>query len=217
RDGSNYNYSWNCGVEGQTRRKGIVELRKKQIKNALLMLLLSQGVPSILSGDEIANSQKGNNNPYCQDNDIAWLNWNGEKQHKDILNFTKMLIHFRKNHPILHYETELKIMDYLSCGYPDLSYHGEKAWYPDFENYNRQIGVMYCGQYAKTSKGKEDDYIYIAYNMHWIEHEFALPNLPMKKKWKVIIDTSKNTEDEQKTVYRNIKVNERSIVVLVGK
>ena len=108
-------------------------------------------------------------------------------------------------------------MDYLSCGYPDLSYHGTKAWYPEFENYNRQIGIMYCGKYAKNEKGKEDDFIYVAYNMHWIEHEFALPNLPKDKKWRVVIDSSTEVLDSQAKVQKNIKINGRSIVVLIGK
>jgi glycogen operon protein len=217
RDGNNYNYSWNCGAEGPTRKKVIIELRKRQIKNALALLILSQGVPKLLSGDEIGNTQKGNNNPYCQDNDISWVDWSGEKKHNDILDFTKELIRFRKEHIIIHNKKELKIMDYLSCGYPDLSYHGKKAWYPEFENYNRQIGLMYCGKYAINEKGKEDDFIYIAYNMHWIEHEFALPNLPKDKKWKIMIDTSLNENKKQMNIQRNIKVDGRSIVVLVGK
>lgn len=217
KDGNNYNYSWNCGVEGPTRKKAVLELRNQQIKNALILLILSQGVPKILSGDEIGNSQKGNNNSYCQDNEISWIDWNGEKKHKDILEFTKMLIQFRNEHIILHNNKELRIMDYLSCGYPDLSYHGTKAWYPEFENYNRQIGIMYCGKYAKNEKGKEDDFIYVAYNMHWIEHEFALPNLPKDKKWRVVIDSSTDVVDSQAKIRKNIKINGRSIVVLIGK
>ncbi len=217
RDGTSYNYSWNCGVEGPTRRKSVVELRKRQMKNALLLLLLGQGVPKLFGGDEIGFSQKGNNNPYCQDNEISWINWQGEKKQKELLDFTKKLITLRREHPILHAPKELKIMDYLSCGYPDLSYHGKKAWYPEFENYNRQIGIMYCGKYAKDKKGKEDDFIYIAYNMHWIEADFALPSLPKNKEWKVIIDTAADGEGQLKPVQRNIRVKERSIVVLIGK
>jgi glycogen operon protein len=217
KDGNNYNYSWNCGVEGPTRKKAVLELRNQQIKNALILLILSQGVPKILSGDEIGNSQKGNNNSYCQDNEISWIDWSGEKKHIDILEFTKMLIQFRKEHVIIHNKKELRIMDYLSCGYPDLSYHGTKAWYPEFENYNRQIGIMYCGKYAKNEKGKEDDFIYVAYNMHWIEHEFALPNLPKDKKWRVVIDSSTDVVDSQAKIRKNIKINGRSIVVLIGK
>jgi len=216
RDGNNYNYSWNCGVEGPTRKKTILDLRKKQIKNALALLLLSQGVPKILSGDEIGNTQYGNNNPYCQDNEISCIDWSGEKKNKDILDYTKMLIQLRKEHNILHHKKELKIMDYYSCGYPDLSYHGKQAWYPEFENYNRQIGIMYCGKYAVNKNGKEDDFIYVAYNMHWIEHEFALPNLPKNKKWHAVMDTSAKVT-ELKNIQKSIKVNGRSVIILIGK
>lgn len=217
KDGSTYNYSWNCGIEGPSRKKSIIELRKKQIKNAIILLILSQGVPKIFSGDEIGNTQKGNNNPYCQDNEITWVNWNQLKKNSEIFEFTKALIKFRKDHLILHNPKELRIMDYLSCGYPDLSYHGKKAWFPEFENYNRQVGIMYCGQYAKDAKQKEDDFIYIAYNMHWSEYEFALPNLPSNKKWRNVIDTSTDMEEKPRIVKRSIKVKERSIVILVGK
>lgn len=217
KDGNNYNFSWNCGAEGRTRKKAVLELRNRQIKNALVLLILSQGVPMLLSGDEIGNTQNGNNNPYCQDNTVSWIDWSGVSRHTDILNFTKKLISFRKEHSILHSETELRIMDYLSCGYPDLSYHGKKAWYPEFENYNRQIGIMYCGKYA-AKKGEEAVFIYFAYNMHWIPHEFALPNLPKKQKWRVAIDTGSSTIDETELKdQRNITVKSRTILILIGK
>ena len=110
-DGNPYNYSWNCGVEGHTRRKKIVELRKKQIRNALLMLFLSQGTPLLLAGDEFGNSKDGNNNSYCQDNEVSWLNWNLLKTNRDIYEFTKAVIAFRKSHPVFHMATEPKVMD----------------------------------------------------------------------------------------------------------
>lgn len=217
RDGLNVNYSWNCGVEGVTRKKAIVEMRKKQIKNALLLVLFSQGVPKINSGDEFGNSQLGNNNPYCQDNEISWLNWNDLKKNKEILDFTKELIQFRNMHPILHKDKELKIMDSLSCGYPDLSYHGNRAWYPKFEEGMKHFGILYCGKYVVNEKGKEDDFIYIAYNMDWNMQEFALPSLPKNKKWRVVIDTAKEIGEKPSIIQRSIEVVERSIVVLIGK
>ncbi|MFA9375262.1 MAG: alpha-amylase family glycosyl hydrolase [Lachnotalea sp.] len=217
KDGNNCNYSWNSGIEGPTRKKAIIELRKKQMKNALTTVLLSQGVPLIFSGDELGNSQKGNNNPYCQDNEISWMDWSKEKSNKDILDFTKGLLEFRKEHNILHYKKELKIMDYLSCGYPDLSYHGQKAWYPEFENNNSQMGIMYCGKYALNEKGKEDDFIYIAYNMHDRNQEFVLPNLPKDKKWRLLLDTSMKEEDTQVKIRKKITVSGRSIMVVIGK
>lgn len=225
RDGNNYNHSWNCGAEGPTQRKKVLAIRKKQRKNALILLLLSQGTPLILSGDEIGNSQNGNNNAYCQDNLISWINWNDKKKNEDIFIFTKKLIEFRKNHPILHKEEELRAMDYAACGYPDVSYHGEKAWYPEVENYFRHIGVMYCGKYALINRKKEDDFLYVAYNSYWLERTFALPKLPPKMKWRVAIDTNITEEESifetgKEPVLEDqkyLKVSSRSIVVLLGK
>lgn len=219
RDGSSQNYSWNCGAEGPSRRKAVLALRQKQIRNALVMLLLSQGTPLILSGDELGHTQKGNNNAYCQDNDISWLNYRVPKGSRFIFDFVKALIALRKRHPILHMPREMRIMDSLSCGYPDLSYHGEKAWYPEFESCSRRFGVMYCGRYAG-----EDDFFYFACNMHWLPHEFALPSLPKGMSWRTVVDTSKEEEtvaleerakplEEQKKV----TVPERTIFVLIGR
>lgn len=221
-DGADYNFSWNCGIEGKTKKRQIQLLRKKQIKNAFCFLFLSQGTPMLLSGDEMGKSQQGNNNAYCQDNDISYLNWNQMSTNAEIMQFVTNIIAFRKAHPILHSPEELRVMDYLGYGYPDVSYHSEMAWYPKLENYNRHIGVMYCGRYAKKGKSY-DDFIYIAYNMHWEEHSFALPKLPKQSKWYKIMDTNEkisfidDTEavplDEQKDVV----VTGRSIVIIIGK
>ena len=226
RDGSEYNYSWNCGVEGKTRRKKIVELRRKQIKNALLVLFLSQGTPLLLAGDEFGNSQDGNNNAYCQDNEISWLNWGLLKTNADILEYVKKLIKLRKAHRILHMEDEFRVMDYISCGCPDISFHGTKAWYPDYSNYSRVLGIMLCGQYAKLDRVKNDDYFYFAYNMHWETHEFDLPNLPADISWSVLVDTNEPAGEEfaQESKNQSSLINQkeyvvkpRSVVVFIGK
>ena len=117
-DGAVYNYSWNCGFEGETRKKKVMDLRKKQMKNALALVLLSQGVPMIYAGDEMCNSQKGNNNPYCLDNEISWTNWNTNACAKEIFAYTKAMIKFRKEHKILHMPEELRLMDYTPTGIP---------------------------------------------------------------------------------------------------
>lgn len=189
RDGAGYNASWNCGMEGATRRKQILALRRKQIKNALCMLFLSQGTPLIFMGDEFGNSQKGNNNPYCQDNEVTWLNWKDLQKNRDIYECAKELIALRKAHPILHQERELKIMDYISCGYPDLSYHGEEAWRPSLDGGSHHVGIMYCGKYARVGREKEDDFFYVALNMHWEAHEFAMPKLPRGLRWELLLET----------------------------
>ena len=161
RDGAVYNYSWNCGAEGDTRKRKIMDLRKRQIKNALCLVFLSQGVPMLYAGDEMCNSQKGNNNPYCLDNEISWTNWNTNAMAKEILEFTKNIIAFRKKHKVLHLSQETRQMDYKSYGLPDMSYHGSKAWYADFSHFNRHFSVMYCGKYALLDKAGEEQDIYI--------------------------------------------------------
>lgn len=230
RDGSDYNYSWNCGTEGKSRRKTVLTLREQQSKNALMMLFLSQGTPVLLAGDEFGNSADGNNNPYCQDNAVSWLNWKQTAASRELYRFVCDMIAFRKAHPILHKKEALRQMDYISCGYPDLSYHGEQAWYPRFETYNRHMGVMYCGKYAKVARTKEDSFIYVAYNAHWIDHEFALPKLPAGMGWKVaatsckcqnqealLCDGGEQKESGQVSAPYHIKVRPRTIVVLVGE
>lgn len=217
RDGRVQNYSWNCGEEGKSRKKKILELRNRQMRNAWCMLLLSAGTPMILAGDEFCNSQAGNNNPYCLDNEITWLDWKGYKSGKsEMFQFVKDLIAFRKKHKILHMKQELSLTDSLSCGFPEISYHSSSAWYGELDGQNRKIGVMYCGKYAK-----EDELIYIAYNMHWMEHTFALPALPGGYGWKVALDTGKGIYKEEAWLpladNRQVKVPSRTVMVLIGR
>lgn len=195
RDGNDYNCSWNCGEEGPTRRQKIRQLRTKQIKNAMCLLLLSQSTPMIFMGDEFGNTQKGNNNPYCQDNAVTWLDWNNLKKHAEILEFWKQLISFRREHAILHPRRELRLMDDLACGYPDLSYHGQNAWRPQTESYFRHVGVLLCGNYAQTEE-KDDGLLYLAMNMHWESHELALPRPPKGTCWALAFSTE--TEDNDR-------------------
>ena len=217
RDGRVQNYSWNCGEEGKSRKKKILELRNRQMKNAWCMLLLSAGTPMILAGDEFCNSQLGNNNPYCLDNEISWLDWKGYKSgNREMFRFVKDLIAFRKKHKILHMGQELSMTDSLSCGFPGISYHSSSAWYGELDGQNRKIGVMYCGKYAD-----EDELIYIAYNMHWMEHTFALPALPGGYRWNVALDTSEGILEEDKWRLlpdsRQVQVSSRTVIVLIGR
>lgn len=237
RDGEDFNNSWNCGVEGKCRKKKIMELRKKQIKNALMMVLLSQGTPLIYAGDEFGNSQSGNNNPYCQDNEISWLNWRNLDSNRDIFEFFKELVAFRRQHGILHMKEPLRDMDYKSCGYPDVSYHSDNAWFASFENYNRHFGIMYCGQYAVDADGREDNFIYVAYNLHWEKHKLALPTLPDGYEWNVVMSSADDMRNGKRQIEggvnkeakepdaggmkinadRTVEAADRSIVVLEGR
>lgn len=213
RDGNDCNYSWNCGEEGPCRRKKVFALRHKQIKNAMAMLLFTQSTPLIFMGDEFGNSQKGNNNPYCQDNAVTWLDWNDLKRNADIYDFWRELVKLRRDHPILHPGQEMKIMDYISCGYPDLSYHGQSAWRPRTEGYNRHIGILYCGKYARCSRNEEDAFIYLALNMYWEPRELAMPRLPAGMRWQLAKCTEENglSAGEQ-----NLTVPGRSCCVYIG-
>ncbi|MBO4904780.1 MAG: hypothetical protein J5367_06120 [Lachnospiraceae bacterium] len=220
-DGENFNYSWNCGAEGTSRRKSIISLRTKQIKNALVFLMLAQGTPMLCAGDEFLNSQHGNNNPYCQDNEIGWVVWKSNNRIEEIRGFVRMLINLRKEHPILHPDREFRLMDYAACGFPDLSYHGDQAWNPKYYNHLRHIGVMICGKYARLTRTREDDFFYMAYNMHWEDHTFALPKLPKGLKWSVCFMTCDDTAgaviyDTLGGTHENVTVPDRTVAVLVS-
>ena len=199
RDGSDSNFSWNCGAEGKTRKKAVLRLRRRQMKNAMLLLLTAQGTPMIVSGDEFGFSHRGNNNPYCQDNAVNWLDWRLAEENGDFLAFVKSAVAIRKAHPILHCPEELTMLDYLSCGFPDLSYHGEEAWKLRTDRQSRIAGLMYCGSYAKRSHKEDDESFYIAYNMHWEEHDFVLPALPEGRTWMRILDTFEEETAEKET------------------
>ena len=168
-DGPDYNYSWNCGAEGNSRKKAVNELRKNQIFNAFFLLLFAQGMPCILSGDEFMNTQKGNNNAYCQDNLISWLDWNQLSRQEELYTFVCRLIALRK---ACMKQIAKKSEDTMGrSGIPQISYHGEDAWQMPAGRASRQLGVFYHEECT------EKDF-YIAYNMHWLSHSFALPSLP---------------------------------------
>ncbi len=224
RDGTDYNQSWNCGAEGPTRRKKIQQLRRKQLRNAALLLLLSQGTPLLAAGDEFGATKLGNNNSYCQDNEISWINWRLQKTNSSLYEFMKYAIAFRREHPIFHMEREAANMDYRSLGLPDVSYHGEKAWRPEMDSFRRQLGIFYCGRYGKRKDGSEDNYFYVAYNMHWEPHEFSFPNLPKGLKWHVAFDTDDGANNgfyppgqEPELLEGKRMAAPRSILVLIGK
>ena len=194
-DGTDYNCSWNCGIEGKSKKKAITTLRMQQMKNALVLLLLSQGTPFLYGGDEFGNSQEGNNNPYCQDNEIAWVKWSDTEKSIELMQFTKELLALRKAHPILHSETPLKGIDTRSCGYPDISYHGKEAWRPDTSPVSRCMGILYACCYGKTEE--DDNYLYMGVNMHWEPHTLGLPQLPKGKKWVRLLGTCREKEEEE--------------------
>lgn len=215
RDGRDYEASWNCGVEGKTRRRQICDLRRKQMRNAVALLFFAQGTPMLVSGDEFGQSREGNNNPYCQDNAISWLNWDLTEKNGDFLDFVRAAVRLRREHPVLHLPGEMTMLDYIACGYPDLSYHGREAWRLSVERTSREAGLMYCGSYARIGKKREDDFFYIAYNMHWEEKELALPDLPEGMRWEKVLDTRDGSVvSDGQEIKRSVHVSGRSIQVL---
>jgi len=218
RDGSDSNFSWNCGEEGPCAKRRISQLRLQQRKNAYAMMLLSQGTPMLLAGDEFGNTQLGNNNPWCQDNERTWLDWSRSKTNRELTEYVRELLAFRRKHPMLHQKSEPQCSDYRSTGYPDLSFHGERAWYGDIRQSSLHMGCLYSGVYAG-----EQSFLYIAWNFHWEEQQFALPLLPDKYAWYRVMDTSlpnsfpQADEPEQLEDARSFVAPPRTVVVLEGK
>ncbi|MFC1511589.1 glycogen debranching protein GlgX [Candidatus Latescibacterota bacterium] len=223
-DGGNDNLSWNCGYEGETDNPDILKLRRKQIKNAVTILLVSQGTPMILSGDEMGRTQLGNNNAYCQDNEISWINWKLLKKNKEIFAFFKKIIAFRNKHPVLRNNQHFQNKDYMNSGYPDISWHGEKAWYTDWSQSSRMLAFLLCGKHAKGSE-IEDDFLYVALNMHWEMHGYELPGLTEGLSWYVAVNTDVAPPNDIYLIGKEKKlknqheflVGPRSVVVLIGK
>ncbi len=212
-DGPDYNLSWNCGAEGPTRKKDVQELRKRQIRNAFFLVLLAQGTPYIQSGDEFGNSQKGNNNVYCQDNPTGWVNWRNLEKEQDLFQFVRDLISLRKKLAVLHPEREMQGIDTTGCGMPDVSYHGESAWVLPSEISSRQLGVYYCGAPADS----ED--CFAAYNLHGINHDFALPHPGQKRNWYLAASTDEGVLKNPRLLkdQRKIELKARTIVLIIGK
>lgn len=145
RDGAENEFSWNCGVEGASRKRDVMRLRMKQMKNALALVMLSQGTPMICAGDEMLNSQDGNTNPYCIDSEQTWVKWSQTKDASELTEYVKKLIAFRQSHPLLHQNVELTGSS-MGGFFPDFSCHGSNAWFASFDQQERSVGMMYCSQ-----------------------------------------------------------------------
>ena len=207
-DGANDNNSWNCGTEGETEDIEILQLRYRMMKNACTILMCSRGIPMFLAGDEFGNTQFGNNNPYCQDNEISWLNWKYLKKNKEMFDFFKRMIRFRKEHPILR-----KNLSNGVFGFPDISFHGIEPWANEYNDFDRYIGVMFAGK----EKSGRPDIIYIASNSYWEELEVELPVLPQNIKWVLKINTSVNMKAFAKSEYKRFKIKSRTVMVFMAQ
>ncbi len=181
-DGTGDNMSWNCGVEGDTDDKEILDLRFRQMKNMFNILLTSRGIPMLLSGDEFGNTQFGNNNAYCQDNEISWLDWSllDNGRNWQLFEYLKRLIAFRKAHPVLM--GSKFNFGHNKTGYPELSFHGLNPWEFDEGAPQLAFAYMYAEDHEKYGT-KRDVFIYVAVNAHWEEHTFGLPIIPENMHW----------------------------------
>ena len=185
RDGANDNESWNCGIEGETGDREVNDLRIRQMKNFNTLLLLSRGIPMLLSGDEFANTQFGNNNAYCQDNEVSWLDWERLSEYKDLHDYIAKLIAFRMAHPVLR--TESYDTGENATGYPELSFHGMRAWELSRDEPTLTFAFLYAEDHVKYGT-KKDAFIYVAVNAHWEEHTFELPIVPEGMKWHLVAE-----------------------------
>ncbi len=223
RDGPDWNCSWNCGVEGPSRKRQVRQLRMRQMKNALLYTFLAQGTPLLLAGDEGLNSQGGNNNAYASDDATGWTDWNSTKEAGELRHFTKELLAFRASHKVFHMPLEYKGTDYRSYGCPDISFHDSKAWVCSFEKDSHTLAVMYNGLYTLEEASKEGEYYYVAYNAFWDAHPFALPSLPADWRWYPLINSAAPAGEEFAAGdvepcanQKYCEASPRSVVVLVG-
>ena len=207
-DGANDNYSWNCGIEGETDNKDVIVLRKKLIKNAITLLMCSRGIPMFLSGDEFCNSQFGNNNAYCQDNPIGWINWDRKEKFNDIFNFSKFMINFRKKHTILR-----KNLKYQFSNLPQISIHGCYPWNADYSGHSHYLGIMYAG-----STDEYNDIIYIAINTYWEKLHIELPFISNDYGFIKIVDTNEeNSIIKNSDFIKNLDIAPRSINIFIAK
>lgn len=220
-DGNNWNVSSNYGVEGRSGKKYICEIRERQLRNAIAILMLGQGVPLLFQGDEIGNSQGGNNNVYCQDNRIGWVNWKRNEKYAWLTEFVREMAAFRKAHPVIASEQPKSMNDFLRKGFPDLSYHGENAWISELPEERQAVGMMYCGAYEQLGDGTRDDDIYVGYNFHAGLSRLALPKLPDKKRWYLCMDTSRGMcsflEKEERQEEAQVLIKGQSVIILIGK
>lgn len=212
-DGDNNGNSWNCGCEGETDDVQVETLRRRMVKNAFATLMCSRGPAMFFAGDEFCNTQFGNNNAYCQDNKISWLDWNRLNEYGEIHDFFRYMIAFRKKHAVVRKSTKA-----ASIGFPDISVHNGSPWNNRTDSHTRLVGVMYAGRDENDVK---DDIVFYGMNAYWEPLNMQLPDIPNNMLWKVRVNTSVEYEDgkdvEPMTELHNgnnIMIPPRTVVIL---
>jgi isoamylase len=187
RDGLDANYSWNCGVEGPTDDPAVLALRRRQARNLLATLLLSQGVPMLLAGDEFLRTQRGNNNAWCQDNEISWLDWSLAAKNADFLRFAHMMTALRQRHPALRRRSFFRGVGHDGSLAPDVIWHGVEPGTPDFSPWSRSLAFALDG--GQTGREPDQD-IYVACNAWEEPLAFRIPRSPSGRRWRRVVDTA---------------------------
>ncbi|WP_330416448.1 alpha-amylase family glycosyl hydrolase [Blautia obeum] len=215
-DGANDNRSWNCGAEGETEDPEVLTLRRRMIRNACAVLMCSRGTPMFLAGDEFGNTKFGNNNSYCQDNITSWLDWRMLEKNKDLFEFFKFMIAFRKKHPVIHKQLPTSV-----CGMDPIHTHNLNAEETDIPRDARTFCVSFAG-YDKE-KGK-DDLIYVAVNTFWEDVTITLPNLHGRGAWHLSVNTYGDgnghycyPEGQEVRIDRSFVMRPRSVAVFTGR
>lgn len=215
-DGDNNGHSWNCGAEGETDDPNVNGLRRRLIKNAFAALLCSRGPAMFFAGDEFCNTQFGNNNAYCQDNIISWLDWSRLEEFKEIHDFVRHMIQFRKEHPILR-----KMTKPSSCQFPEISVHNGTPFNASTDYKTKLIGIMYAG---RNEEDTEDDIVFYCMNAYWEPLVMQLPVLPNRKHWHVDTNTNAEyfdgedfTEKTELLGVNTIRVPARTTIILVAE
>lgn len=215
-DGDNNGHSWNCGAEGETDDPNVNGLRRRLIKNAFAALLCSRGPAMFFAGDEFCNTQFGNNNAYCQDNIISWLDWGRLEEFKEIHDFVRHMIQFRKEHPILR-----KMTKPSSCQFPEISVHNGTPFNASTDYKTKLIGIMYAG---RNEEDTEDDIVFYCMNAYWEPLVMQLPVLPNGKHWHVDTNTNAEyfdgedfTEKTELLGVNTIRVPARTTIILVAE
>ena len=215
-DGDNNGHSWNCGAEGETDDPNVNGLRRRLIKNAFAALLCSRGPAMFFAGDEFCNTQFGNNNAYCQDNIISWLDWSRLEKFKEIHDFVRHMIQFRKEHPILR-----KMTKPSSCQFPEISVHNGTPFNASTDYKTKLIGIMYAG---RNEEDTEDDIVFYCMNAYWEPLVMQLPVLPNGKHWHVDTNTNAEyfdgedfTEKTELLGVNTIRVPARTTIILVAE
>lgn len=215
-DGDNNGHSWNCGAEGETDDPNVNGLRRRLIKNAFAALLCSRGPAMFFAGDEFCNTQFGNNNAYCQDNIISWLDWSRLEEFKEIHDFVCHMIQFRKEHPILR-----KMTKPSSCQFPEISVHNGTPFNASTDYKTKLIGIMYAG---RNEEDTEDDIVFYCMNAYWEPLVMQLPVLPNGKHWHVDTNTNAEyfdgedfTEKTELLGVNTIRVPARTTIILVAE